>query len=47
MYAFSIEDLRVVVEAVNDYLKTGNINAFDKLTVIQVMLLEEVKKLYT
>jgi hypothetical protein len=46
MYAFSIEDLRVVVEAVNDYLQTGNINAFDKLTVIQVMLLEEVKKLY-
>jgi hypothetical protein len=46
MYAFSIEDLRVVVEALNDYLQTGNINTFDKLTVIQVMLLEEVKKLY-
>jgi len=42
---YAIEDLRVVVEALNDYLETG-INTFDKLTVIQVMLLEEVKKLY-
>jgi len=42
---YTIEDLRVVIEALNDYLKTG-INTFDKLTVIQVMLLEEVKKLY-
>ena len=47
MYAFSIEDLRVVIEAVNDHLITGNINAFDGLTAIQVMLLQEVKKLYT
>jgi hypothetical protein len=42
---YAIEDLRVVIEALNDYLETG-INAFDKLTVIQMMLLEEVKKLY-
>lgn len=46
MYAFSLDDLKIVIAAVNHYLDTNDSKAFDKLNIIQTMLLEEVKKLY-
>lgn len=46
MYAFSLDDLKVVVLAINDYYKNNNLKAFDNLNPIQIILLEEIKKIF-